>query len=135
MGRAATFSAPDLDTTGVLARAAADCKWKGGAGGKQAKDAEKWYDRFLQLCYENPGSSPPLLTGDADCLWHTHITFTQQYTNWCNSILGYYLDHIPNVPRRDPTADEVAIAKKLYAKFGPAVVRTITPDMIVQCQP
>lgn len=135
MGRASKFSPPDLDTTGVLDQAAADCNWKGGSTGKQAKDAELWYDRFLELCYDHPGSSPPLLTADADCLWHTHITFTQAYSNWCDSILGYYLDHVPNVPRRPPTPDELAVAKKWYAKWGATVTGKISIDMIVGCKP
>lgn len=135
MGRAATFDPPDLGSTGILARAAADEGWAGGATGKTAKNAELWYDRFLELCYDSPGSSPPLLTHEADLLWHTHITFTQQYTNYCDSILGFYLDHIPNVPRRPPTAAEVAAAKAAYAKFGAAVVKLILPNMIVGCHP
>lgn len=135
MARATGFVPPDLDSTGILARAAADEGWPGGATGKTAQKAELWYDRFLELCYDNPGSAPPLLTSEADQLWHTHITFTQQYTNWCQSILGFYLDHIPNVPRRPPTAAELAAAKKAYSKWGPTVVKTITPDMIVGCHP
>lgn len=135
MGRAASFDPPDLDTTGILERAALDAGWPGGKTGKKAKTAQLWYERFLELCYDNPGSAPPLLTSEADELWHTHITFTQQYRNYCESILGYYLDHIPNVPRRPPTPAEVAAAKKAYQQWGLAVVRTITPDMIVGCHP
>lgn len=135
MGRAASFKAPDLITTGVLQQAADDEGWPGGVKGEQAKKAVLWYGRFLELCYDSPGSSPPLLTPEADKLWHTHITYTQPYANYCDSILGYFLDHIPNVPRRDPTPAEVAAAKKAYAKFGANVVRAITPDMIVACHP
>ena len=135
MGRAAGFAPPDLVTTGVLAQAAANEGWPGGASGTKAKKAVLWYERFLELCYDSPGSSPPLLTAEADLLWHTHITYTQPYTNYCLSILGFYLDHIPNVPRRDPLPAEVAAAKAAYAKWGVAVVRTITPDMIVACHP
>ena len=131
MGRAAKFVPPDLATTGVLAQAIADFGWSKTTAGK----AETWYDRFLELCYDNPGSAPPLLTTEADQLWHTHITFTQPYANYCNSILGFYLDHIPNVPRRPPTPAEVATAKAAYKKWGAPVTRTITPNMIVQCKP
>jgi len=131
MGRAVKFVPPDLATTGILAQAIADHSWSKATAGK----AETWYDRFLELCYDSPGSTPPLLTAEADQLWHTHITFTAQYTNYCQSILGFYLDHIPNVPRRRPTPAEVAAAKAAYAKWGAPVTKTITPDMIVQCKP
>jgi hypothetical protein len=131
MGRAAKFAPPDLATTGVLAQAISDFGWSKATAGK----AETWYDRFLELCYDNPGSTPPLLTTEADKLWHTHITFTQQYTNYCNSILGFYLDHIPDLPRRPPTPAELAAARAAYAKWGIALARTIRPDMIVQCKP
>lgn len=131
MGRAAKFSPPDLATTGVLAQAISDFGWSKATAAK----AEGWYDRFLELCYDNPGSTPPLLTAEADKLWHTHITFTQQYANYCNSILGFYLDHIPDVPRRPPTPAEVAAARAWYSKWGTTLARTILPNMIVQCKP
>ena len=143
MGRASAFVAPDLINTGILDQAVTENGWKQPI----ADQARVWYDRFLELCYDNPGRPVPILTQNADKLWHTHITFTKQYTNYCMAILGFYLDHIPNVPRRAPTPAEVAAARALYAKFDTASASAtasagntasasiITPDMIIQCTP
>lgn len=128
MGRAASFEEPDLVTNGVLDRARKDNKWSQA----QAQTAQEWYGRFLKVCYKYPGSVVHVMTPGADELWHTHITFTHAYRTYCESILGYYLDHNPVVPRRPPTAAEKATAQKQYSEWN---IRAVLPDMMIQCHP
>ena len=129
MGRAASFSPPDLDSNGVLQRAMSDNKWSK----TRADNARTWYEHFLEVCYSYPGAVVHLMTPDADELWHTHITFTRPYRNYCDSILGYYLDHNPVVPRRAPTAAEKQTAAQQYSQW--TATATVLPDMIIQCHP
>lgn len=130
MGRAPSWKAPDLDSTGVLKRAMDDNGWDETRAG----EAQKWYERFLQVCYQNPGDVVHLMTADTDELWHTHITFTQAYRAYCTSIFGDYLDHNPFVPRRAPTPAEKKKAQDQYKQWA-AEVRAVLPDMIIQCHP
>ncbi|HEV2140279.1 MAG TPA: hypothetical protein VGT01_03730 [Candidatus Dormibacteraeota bacterium] len=144
MGKAATFRKPNLVSNGVLARARADNKWNKTTTAR----ARTWYERFLEVCYNNRrGARIYLLTAEADKLWHTHITFTRSYRNYCESVLGSFLDHTPVIPRRAPTKAERARARVQYKKWlvagkGPGAAggaggasAGILPDMIIQCHP
>jgi hypothetical protein len=113
MGKAAEFQAPDLIETGILDRAADDWGWKGQAVKNQAI---KWYVAFLQVVYNNPGGRNFIVTREADELWHTHVTFTTKYRQYCEAILGFYLDHTPPAPgySAKATAKDVRAAKRAY---------------------
>ena len=125
MGRAAAFVAPDL--SGILERAKSEYKW---TGRNDATEAELWYDRFLQLVWDNPGGVTYMVGDKADQLWHTHISFTTRYRAYCLAIFGFVLDHTPTPNAPPLTAAETAAAIAAYATkgWGP-----IQPDMIVPC--
>lgn len=112
MGKAAEFQAPDLISTGILDRAAEDWEWKGQVAKNKAM---KWYVAFLNVVYNNPGGRNFIVTREADELWHTHITFTLKYRQYCEAILGFYLEHTP-YPQGYPkaTAKDVRAAQQAY---------------------
>jgi hypothetical protein len=102
------FTKPSL--AGILDKAAKDNGWNPG----QAQEAQLWYERFLQLCDEQGGQPVYVMHKKADLLWHTHILFTQQYTDYCNQVFGTYLHHTPLPPGAQPDPTKVAAGKKLY---------------------
>lgn len=111
MGKAPEFQVPDLIGTRILARAAEDWGWKGQAASNRAT---KWYFAFLHVVYDNPGGRNFIVTREADQLWHTHVTFTIKYRQYCEAILGFYLDHTPTPNRLKATAQDVRDAKRAY---------------------
>ncbi len=59
-----------------------------------ANEVEKWYKRFLLLCYKY--SEDPVVVNNAiDEFWHNHILDTRKYMEDCNNIFGYYIHHFP----------------------------------------
>jgi hypothetical protein len=130
MGRAATFEKPDLG--GVLQRADSDWNWNGD---KAISDsAVKWYEAFLKVVYNNPGGRSYIVTTEADQLWHTHMTFTARYRQYCISILGFFLDHTPPLDTYVASPDDVTAAQTAYSTvLSPADVGTISPDLIKPC--
>ena len=129
MGKAAEFQAPDLIGTGILDRAEKAGGWKGQATRNRAI---KWYVAFLNLVYNNPGGRNFVITEEADQLWHTHITFTVRYRQYCEAILGFYLDHTPDPYPRKPTAKDVRDAKRAYKPLTEDW-NDIRLEMIVNC--
>lgn len=121
MGRSAVFVAPDL--SGILDTAKAEYGWTDA----DAQLARTWYDHFLELNWATPGGHIYMINASADKLWHTHITFTARYRNYCDSVLGFYLEHTPIYPRPKASAREQAAARAQYAKWG------AVPDLIVRC--
>lgn len=111
MGKACEFQAPDLSSTGILERAARDWGWKGQIDKNRAA---KWYVAFLHVVYNNPGGQNFMVTEEADQLWHTHITFTLKYRQYCEAILGFYLDHTPSIRPPKYSATDVRYAKNAY---------------------
>lgn len=55
--------------------------------------------RYLVLCALNPHKSYAM-RGPIDEFWHTFISFTWTYTDFCNRIAGKYLHHFPNIQPR-----------------------------------
>ncbi len=91
---------------------------KDGKGWSQekAKEAEKWYRRFLtiNLLYGDQDIAP--CSEALDDFWHYHILDTQKYHQDCQDVFGYYLHHVPcheNAPTH--------IVEKMYS----AAERTI----------
>jgi hypothetical protein len=80
-----------LNLTRVVASARKKHRWSA----KQAREAEVWYRRFLELSYRR-GRAPLFVIGeDADRLWHEHILHTRKYQDDTKRIFGRYLDHTP----------------------------------------
>jgi hypothetical protein len=129
MGRAASFSPPDLN--GVIGRADRDWNWGGNAD--TIANAQKWYVAFLNVVYLNPGGRCYIVTDEADELWHTHMTFTVRYRSYCESILGFFLDHTPPLDVYQATATDVAAAQTAYQAVLPKDAGGITPDLIKPC--
>jgi hypothetical protein len=112
MGRAVKFQAPDL--TEVIDRAQADWHWTKA----QRAEAIRWYQRFLELVYDNPGGRSFIVSEAADQLWHTHITFTLRYRAYCLAILGFYLEHTPIMDPPPPSPALVKFVRATYANKG-----------------
>lgn len=122
MGRAPQFEAPDL--SGITDRAARDYNWQGN----DEATAVKWYVAFLALVYKNPGGQNYIVTTQADQLWHTHMTFTVRYRQYCESVLGFFLDHTPLATVPVLTEPEIQAVQAAYQNVG-----KVSPDLIVPC--
>jgi hypothetical protein len=121
MPRAAFFSAPDLTTNGVLAKATAQNGWTGSA----PKQAQDWYNNFLEAVYAANGTPIGVMNRKADDLWHVHKD-DPSYDAYCISCFGYVVQHIESPPRRKATAAELDAVKPYYKKWP-------IPDSITSC--
>ena len=111
MGRAKEFFPPDL--TNILESVAFEEKWTKA----EAEEARHWYERFLMLQWADPANEIVVIDRKADLLWHTHITYTLRYRVYCESCLGYFLDHIPLDRPRKPTKAELDAADVAYRRW------------------
>lgn len=75
----------------VISRYAEDQEISIAAASEHALEAK----RYLILCALNP-TKPYAMRGPIDEFWHTFVTFTTQYFNFCEMVSGRYLHHIPN---------------------------------------
>ncbi len=50
--------------------------------------------RFLSLCAMNRSASYGM-AGPVDELWHTFIIFTREYAQFCRSVAGHFIHHVP----------------------------------------
>ncbi|HET7338873.1 MAG TPA: hypothetical protein VFK22_04945 [Candidatus Dormibacteraeota bacterium] len=113
MARAKTFRPPELKRSGVLARVQQQRRW----GAERANEAEEWYRRHLRIAFERGGKPVYVIHRDADVLWHTHITFTKAYRDYCLDVFGEFLDHTPLPPGgRPPSAAVIAAGLAEYKK-------------------
>ena len=76
------------------------------------------YRKFLGLILlENGGFA--MTSPEVDEVWHTHILFTQDYSQFCNAVFGHYLHHVPNTPMTPSRPGGVARFFGAYRKvFG-----------------
>lgn len=111
MARAKEFFPPDL--TNILETVALEQKWTK----KEAEAARAWYERFLMLQWADPANDIVVIDRKADLLWHMHIVYTLRYRVYCESCLGYFLDHIPLDRPRKPTKAELDAADVAYRRW------------------
>lgn len=68
-----------------------------------AKEHEIELKRFLALCSINP-QKPYGMAGIVDELWHTFIFHTKDYLEFCSTVNGNFIHHIPEkkTDKRNP---------------------------------
>ena len=61
------------------------------------KEALKDYERYLWLIYKYRDQPDVNLNASykADIIWHSHMLNSEQYTQDCNALVGWYLSHQP----------------------------------------
>lgn len=76
------------------------------------------YRKFLALTIAHPERDVPI-SGKVDAFWHTHILFTQDYTEMCDHVNGGYLHHRPAILDGQLELDLAFDAEtlKLYAQY------------------
>lgn len=87
----------------------------------RAKEAEKWYKRFLKLHVVEPDQTI-LPTKDGDQMWHEHILDTRKYEQDCQYIFGYFLHHGPSLgglveATKEEGHKNVLITVELHRKY------------------
>ena len=78
---------------------------------------------FLKFKYGKTHSLPP--SSDIDEVWHAHILHTEEYTEFCQNVFGFFLHHHPH-HGKDNELTDVDIAKAFeqetqklyYLEFG-----------------
>jgi hypothetical protein len=61
-----------------------------------ARDVERELRRYLILCALYPRRSIPM-HGPVDQLWHTFLTFTHDYAEFCRQVAGRFIHHRPDL--------------------------------------
>ena len=60
------------------------------------------YVRFIALAFNHHSSNKRIgISSEVDPFWHTHILFTQNYTDFCQKIGGFYFHHEPTITDLD----------------------------------
>ncbi len=115
-----------LNLKAIVARVQNERGWSD----TQAREAELWYRRFLQLSYDRGPEPFYAISENADHVWHGHILFTRKYREDCARIFGGYLDHTPAAAGPDTLTElRQKRAAALYMKtFG-----AVPPDLKVPC--
>ncbi len=57
---------------------------------------EKELRRFLILCALYPQENVGMYSKPVDELWHTFITYTKEYKQFCKEVAGRFIHHVPN---------------------------------------
>lgn len=65
--------------------------------------------RYLILCALNP-EKIYAMRGPIDEFWHTFVTFTTLYFDFCRELCGQYIHHIPNTSPRPRTSYRINIS-------------------------
>ncbi len=70
------------------------------------EQAELYFKAFLEFVYcqyllkkKEKSSQLPMTSKMVDTAWHTFILFSREYTLFCFTTLGYYLNHQPNIEK------------------------------------
>jgi len=66
--------------------------------------------RYLILCALNP-TKPYAMRGPIDNFWHTFVTFTPEYIDFCKHVAGSYIHHIPNTSPKVRTTYRIGLTK------------------------
>lgn len=59
-----------------------------------ARELERELRRYLALCALQP-TKPYGMFGPVDDLWHTFLMFTQEYQQFCETVAGRFIHHVP----------------------------------------
>lgn len=70
--------------------------------------------RFLVLCALNQDKSYAM-RGPVDEFWHTFVTFTPSYVDFCEKVAGQYIHHLPNT---DKTRERYAFNRAVNENAG-----------------
>jgi uncharacterized membrane protein YgcG len=60
------------------------------------------YQQFMLLIWANEQKGSPEMvvpTILADTIWHEHIQFTRNYREFCNDLVGRFIDHVPGLEK------------------------------------
>jgi hypothetical protein len=59
-----------------------------------ARELERELKRYLALCALRP-KMPYGMFGPVDDLWHTFLMFTRDYEQFCQTVAGRFIHHVP----------------------------------------
>lgn len=85
---------------------------------KQFLEIQQEFKRFVKMMLKFKG--PLAVLGQKiDEFWHTFILFTPQYRQFCDNVLGRYIDHQPNTPSTPVPPIAITNFYKIYeAQYG-----------------
>jgi len=105
-----------------------------------AREHERELKRFLSLCALNPEVSYGM-SGPVDDLWHTFITYTRDYAEFCDQVAGHFIHHVPTDPNNGVEDGGYGRMLEAYAAtFGEAAPAEFWPQgeyagSAAQCAP
>lgn len=95
----------------IIARYASEKELSLDAAREHAIEAK----RYLALCALNP-SAVYAMRGPIDGFWHTFITFTSRYADFCARVGGEFIHHVPNTDPRIPITYATSKGRKGESK-------------------
>jgi hypothetical protein len=95
------------------------------------RDLERELKRWLALCAMRPyGTESYGVRGEVDELWHTFILFTGLYADFCQSVAGRFLHHVPHELMTGDSTARYARTLRVYAEvFGESAPSHSWPQM------
>jgi len=80
------------------------------------------YRHFLLLLWLNITLSNGefiVPTERADAIWHEHILFTKEYREFCNALVGHFVDHVPGLEKgSEPFNKAVEHTRSVNRDYG-----------------
>ncbi len=118
----------ELDLTNVMQRLQSPPPRGKAWTPEQAKDAEKWYRRFLTITLKHP-TEVTAPNEDVDEIWHMHVLDMKQYEEDTTRIFGHVLYHKPTFGQFDLTQQFNTTNDLLLQEFGevPPTTRHYAP--------
>jgi hypothetical protein len=72
--------------------------------------------KFLFIC--SVSDKPVAMLDDrVDQMWHEFLVFTKEYRDFCQSYLGKFIDHRPNVSTSPTTLGSKWVFEKMYTEY------------------
>lgn len=101
----------------------------------QVERAKIEYRQFMLLIWLNESAGHTQLvvpTVLADAIWHEHIMFTREYREFCENLVGKFIDHVPGLEKgTEPFNRAVVHTRELHRKHSDTT--TFAPNYLGGC--
>jgi hypothetical protein len=96
------------------------------------EEAESALKQFYALSVANPDEKTFAVSSVVDDYWHSHILYTAQYRQFCQTVFGGFMDHVPLDKENRGDVEEV---RELYTKTHAELKRLFGDTMAAKAYP